>query len=65
MTRKKRFYSNEFKEKAIAISYQRENLKELADELGIKVERIYKWRRSQTINIGYFTRNFQNSITSI
>lgn len=49
MTRKKRIYSNEFKEKVIALSFQRENLKELADELGINVERIYKWRRGQKI----------------
>jgi len=49
MTRKKRNYSIEFKEKAVALSYQRENLKELADELGINVERIYKWRKSQKI----------------
>lgn len=27
------------------MSYQRENIKELANELGIAAERIYKWRR--------------------
>ena len=41
---KKRFYSEEFKEKAVSLSYQRDNLKELANELGVNVERIYKWR---------------------
>lgn len=50
MKRKKRFYSKEFKEKAVSLSYQRDNLKELANELGINVERIYKWR-SSTNNI--------------
>jgi len=28
------------------LSYQRENIKELADELGIEVKRIYKWRKA-------------------
>jgi len=44
MKKKKRFYSKEFKENAVNLSYQRENIKELAEELGIRVERIYKWR---------------------
>ena len=42
---KKRFYSNEFKQEAVRLSYQRDNIKALADELGIAPERIYKWRR--------------------
>ena len=46
MESKKRFYSTVFKEKAVGLSYQRDNLKELADELGINVERLYKWRTS-------------------
>lgn len=44
---KKRVYSTEFKSSAVQLSYERENIKELADELGIQVERIYKWRSSQ------------------
>ncbi len=44
---KKRVYSAEFKSSAVRLSYERENIKELADELGIQVERIYKWRSSQ------------------
>lgn len=43
---KKRFYSKEFKMNAVTLSYQRANIKELADELGIKVERIYRWRQA-------------------
>ena len=42
--KKKKYYSKEFKEKTVSLSYQRENLKELADELGINVQRIYRWR---------------------
>ncbi|MGU9940430.1 transposase [Empedobacter brevis] len=44
---KKRVYSTEFKSSAVGLSYERENIKELADELGIQVERIYKWRSSE------------------
>lgn len=44
---KKRVYSTEFKSSAVRLSYERENIKELADELGIQVERIYKWRSSE------------------
>ena len=44
MGRLKRQYSQEFKSEAVRLSYQRENIKELADELGIQVQRIYKWR---------------------
>ncbi|WP_082422625.1 transposase [Aquimarina longa] len=42
---KKRFYSKEFKSEAVRLSYQRENIKELANELGVKVDRIYRWRK--------------------
>ncbi|WP_306353927.1 transposase [Flavobacterium sp. '19STA2R22 D10 B1'] len=44
---KKRVYSAEFKSSAVRLSYERENIKELADELGIQVARIYKWRSSE------------------
>ena len=40
---KKRYYSPELKEQAVRLSYQRENIKELGYELGIEVQRIYKW----------------------
>ena len=36
---KKRFYSAEFKQNAIELSYQRSNIKELATELGVDVHR--------------------------
>lgn len=42
---KKRIYSTEFKEQTIRLSYQRDNIKELADELGLDPQRIYKWRK--------------------
>ena len=43
---KKRVYSTELKSQAVQLSYQRDNIKELADELGIDVQRIYKWRKA-------------------
>jgi transposase len=46
MKKSKRVYSESFKEKAVSLSHQRENIKELANELGIQVQRIYKWRAS-------------------
>ncbi|MBW2963057.1 transposase [Mesonia aestuariivivens] len=46
---KKRYYSPEFKEQAVRLSDQRDNIKELADELGIEVQRIYKWRKTATL----------------
>ncbi len=42
---KKRIYSSEFKEQTVRLSYQRDNIKELADELGLDPQRIYKWRK--------------------
>ncbi len=40
---KKRVYKADFKLEAVRLSYHRENIKELAEELGIDVQRIYKW----------------------
>ena len=57
----KRVYSKEFKEQAVRLSYQRANIKELASELGIVVERIYKWRRAtRDIKMGS-TQQAENS----
>ena len=50
MKRVKRNYSSEFKQEAVRLSYQRDNIKDLADELGIGVARIYKWRTSGRVN---------------
>ena len=45
MSTQKNYYSKEFKENAVKLSYERTNIKELADELGVDVQRIYKWRK--------------------
>lgn len=59
MKKPKRNYSEAFKEKAVSLSYQRENIKELADELGVQVQRIYKWRSSERkgVNIKTITNS--------
>ena len=68
MGKPKRVYSESFKEKAVSLSYQRENIKELADELGIQVQRIYKWRatsrkevslKSITNSMGIHQKSYQ------
>ncbi|MDR8389948.1 transposase [Aliifodinibius sp. S!AR15-10] len=41
---KRRSYSKEFKLDVIQQSYQRDNIRELADELGIDPGLIYAWR---------------------
>ena len=42
-----RHYDRSFKERAVQLSYERNNIKDLAVELGITAERIYKWRQEQ------------------
>jgi transposase len=41
----RRTFDRAFKERAVELSYQRDNIKELADELGVGPELIYRWRR--------------------
>jgi transposase len=43
-TELKRQYDRAFKERAVKLSQGRDNIKELARELGVSPERIYKWR---------------------
>ena len=42
----KNHYSISFKNEAVKLSYERDNIKELAEQLGVQVQRIYKWRRA-------------------
>lgn len=44
MSQTRRKFDRSYKLKAVELSYQRSNIKELADELGIRVELIYRWR---------------------
>ena len=44
MNKTNKRYNKSFREKAVNLSYQRDNIKDLADELGIKVQNLYRWR---------------------
>jgi len=45
MTTERRTYDREFKQKAVELSFARGNAKEIAEELGIRPEILYRWRR--------------------
>jgi len=45
MTEKRQKYDREFKRKAVELSYARGNAKEIAEELDIGPELLYRWRR--------------------
>ena len=44
MTLSRRIFNKEFKLNAVELSYKRENIKELAHELEIRPELLYRWR---------------------
>ena len=43
-------YSKEFKQKAVELSNVRGNVQEIARELGVPAEFIYRWRKEQNLN---------------
>jgi transposase len=45
MTRERQKYDREFKQKAVELSFARGNAKEIAEELDIRPELLYRWRR--------------------
>ena len=45
MTKTRRKFDREFKLRAVEMSYNRDNIKELAHELDVLPELIYRWRR--------------------
>ena len=45
MTKPRKKYDREFKRKAVELSFARGNAKEIAEELGIRPELLYRWRR--------------------
>jgi transposase len=45
MKRERKIYDPAFKTKAVQLSNERDNISELARELGIKVSLLYKWRK--------------------
>ncbi len=45
MTKTRKHYEASFKANAVKLSYERNNLSELARELGIEATLIYRWRK--------------------
>lgn len=45
MARTRKVYSKEFKQKAVELSNVRGNVQEIARELGVNAEFIYRWRK--------------------
>lgn len=45
MTETRRTFNREFKLNAVEMSYKRENIRELAHELDIRPELLYRWRK--------------------
>ena len=63
MTTRRKF-TREFKLNAVELSYQRENIKELAVELNIRAEVLYRWRAEfATLEGGSFPGNGRKKMT--
>ena len=45
MIKERQKYDRDFKQKAVELSFARGSAKEIADELGIRPELLYRWRR--------------------
>lgn len=50
MNENRKIYSKEFKQKAVELSNVRGNVQEIARELNVKAEFIYRWRREMASN---------------
>ena len=50
MKKERKNYSKEFKQKAVELSNIRGNVQEVARELGIQAEFIYRWRKEMSLN---------------
>ena len=47
--KQRKVYNREFKENAVKLSYERDNLSQFARELGISVKQLYRWRSQYKI----------------
>ncbi|WP_316633108.1 transposase [uncultured Flavobacterium sp.] len=55
MKENRKTYDRNFKEKAVQLSYERDNISQLANELGITAPLLYKWRQDyQEFGTGSF-----------
>lgn len=50
MKQTRKNYSKEFKQKAVELSNVRGNVQDIARELGVRAELIYRWRKEQNLN---------------
>lgn len=50
MKKTRKTYSKEFKQKAVELSNVRGNVQEIARELGVPADFIYRWRKEQSLN---------------
>lgn len=65
MNNNRKNYSKEFKQKAVELSNVRGNVQEIARELGIEANLIYRWRREVGINPGQaFEGNGNKQLTA-
>lgn len=53
MTKERNYYDREFKKKAVELSFARGNAREIAEELGINPDLLYRWRREETYRPPY------------
>jgi transposase len=62
MTRRR--FDRAFKLKAVELSFQRDNMRELAHELGVRPEMLYRWRSEfATLDKGSFPGNGKKKMT--
>jgi transposase len=58
MKQTRKIYDRSFKEKAVRLSYERNNISEFARELGVTAPQLYKWRKEyEEFGLGSFPRN--------
>ena len=50
MKETRKIYSKEFKQKAVELSHVRGNVQEIARELGVRAELIYRWQKEIKLN---------------
>ena len=64
MKKERKNYSKEFKQKAVELSNVRGNVQEIARELGVSAEFIYRWRKEQSLNSSLaFSGNGKKQLT--
>jgi len=64
MKENRRIYSKEFKQKAVELSHVRGNVNDIARELGVRSELLYRWRREFALDPSLsFSGNVNKQLT--